>query len=52
MSAKETKEEANYRKGRPDYKCSLCTMFRDPHGCTTVKGIIDRRAVCDYFEPK
>lgn len=49
---KETKKEANYRDGRSDYKCKLCTMFRPPHGCSYVMGPISSAAVCDYFEPK
>ena len=52
---KATKEEANYRRGRDDYKCQLCTMFRGfgPLGtCTAVKGEVRANFVCDYFEPK
>ena len=56
--AKMSKEEANYRNGRADYKCKLCTMFRPlpsavgANTCTVVRGIIAAGAVCDYFEPK
>jgi hypothetical protein len=49
---KETKKDAGYREGRKDYKCALCTMFRPPHQCTTVKGWISPLDVCNYFEPK
>ena len=52
---KVSKAEAGYRKGREDYKCKLCTMFRGfgPLGtCTAVKGEINAGYVCDYFEPK
>ena len=49
--SKISKEEANYRQGREDYKCSLCTMYRS-HLCTKVAGHISPSKVCDYFDPK
>ena len=47
-----TKEEADYREGTEDEKCSLCTMFRPPSSCTYVKGSIRGKGLCDFFERK
>ena len=49
---KATKQEANYRNGHGEQLCQNCTMFVEPEGCTSVKGYIDRLALCDYFEKK
>ena len=58
QTSKVSKEEAGYRNGRDDYKCSLCTMFKYnmpmkyTGRCTVVEGSVSPRGVCDYFEPK
>ena len=49
---KATKHEADYRIGTPTNHCKLCTMFRPPHGCTSVLGKISPQGLCDYFERK
>ncbi len=62
---KASKEEANYRKGREDYECDLCSMWRgsgftksgfdtspEEGACTAVKGTIWSNKVCDYFDPE
>ncbi len=45
-----TKSEADYGRGTWHRKCSLCTMFRVPHSCTLVLGVIEPDDVCKYFE--
>ncbi len=32
--------------------CSQCTMFRAPHGCTSVEGSIAPQGHCSYYEAK
>lgn len=55
---KASKREANYRAGRGDRRCSNCTMFvppkreHDTGSCTSVRGDISPRDLCDYFERK
>ena len=49
---KATKKGADYRQGSDKKRCGNCTMFRPPHDCTAVKGIISKWAVCDYFKRK
>jgi len=49
---KVSKSEAHYRNGNPDKRCSLCTMFKPPDGCTKVIGAISPRGLCDYFNRK
>lgn len=49
MAEKASKAKAHYRDGSKSRHCGLCTMFRKPHGCTAVKGKIDRDKLCDYF---
>ena len=48
--AKDPKIVANYRRGTKAEHCGLCTMFRPPHGCTAVAGLIYAEDTCDYFE--
>jgi hypothetical protein len=50
MTGKKTKEETNYRTGRENHRCGICTMFRKPDGCTAVTGTIRPYATCDLFE--
>ena len=46
-----SKKEARYDPfGTREAHCSICTMFRDPHNCTAVRGEISRTAVCAYFQ--
>lgn len=49
---KSTKREAHYRRGSAKAKCQICTMFRPPHVCVSVKGEIEPWGLCDYFERK
>ena len=49
---KVSKAEANYRPGSDDTRCSLCTMFLPPDGCTSVEGGIRAEDLCDFFERK
>jgi hypothetical protein len=49
---KSSKAEADYRDGTPDEHCGRCTMFRPPHSCTAVDGVIHSYGVCDYFKDK
>jgi hypothetical protein len=51
--AKVTKGYAQYRdKPKGDAQCDRCTMFRAPHGCTTVRGRIQPYGWCKYFKRK
>jgi hypothetical protein len=47
-----SKQDADYRKGTPDERCGLCTMFMPPNGCSYVEGHIRPYDVCDFFERK
>jgi hypothetical protein len=54
---KQSKQAVNYRAGRPNRRCGLCTMFRrtlpaKPYGnaCTAVQGPIDEDDVCNIFK--
>lgn len=51
--SKSTKEEAHYRD-HPNGKehCLKCTMFRQPHTCTAVQGIISQNGWCKFYEAK
>jgi hypothetical protein len=40
----------NYRNGAGTHACGFCIMFREPQGCTEVKGAISGGAVCDLFK--
>ena len=47
------KDQVNYRKALDwSKRCGVCTMFREPNGCTLVRGIIDKHFTCDRFDPK
>jgi len=46
-----SKKEASYTKKAEDDFCGDCSMFRSG-ACTLVKGTINPRGSCDYFEPK
>lgn len=50
--SRSTKEEADYRDGNEYQCCRLCSMFRPPSSCTSVKGRIRPEGLCDYFEYK
>lgn len=47
---KALKSDVHYRKGKGERRCEYCTMFRPPHGCTAVVGIIDEDDVCDLYK--
>ncbi len=49
---KKTKASVHYRDGSRNKRCGLCTMFRSPHLCTAVQGMISPGKLCDLFEPK
>jgi hypothetical protein len=51
-TVKATKATAHYRLGTKSEHCSICTMFRSPASCTSVKGHIRAQDTCDYFELK
>jgi hypothetical protein len=47
---KASKTAANYRKGDLEHHCAICTMFRPPHDCLSVEGVIQPADLCDYFK--
>lgn len=47
---KSTKDEAHYRPGEGDDRCSNCTMFRPPTGCTATQTPVYPDMLCDHFE--
>lgn len=51
---KASKKEAAYKLPSPDptHHCGNCTMFRKPHGCTAVEGIIYFMGICKYYKEK
>lgn len=49
---KATKTQADYRGGNDQKHCAICTMFQPPHGCSSVRGQISPRGLCNYFEAK
>lgn len=49
---KSSKTEADYREGDEQEHCGRCSMFRPPHSCTAVDGMICWDDVCDYFKQK
>ncbi len=52
-SAKVSKEDAQYIKSSAlSDHCAICTMFRNPGSCTTVKGEISPSGWCKFFEEK
>jgi hypothetical protein len=52
MDEKISKAKANYREGTPKEHCSICTMWRGPHSCTAVSGVIYAADTCDLFEKR
>jgi hypothetical protein len=48
------KSTAHYRMAaNPDKRrCAVCTMFRAPSSCTSVRGEISPNADCDFFKHK
>ena len=54
QTEKDTKREARYVDRYPveEDRCRHCTMFRPPHGCTSVQGTISQDGHCKYFEAK
>jgi hypothetical protein len=53
-SEKISKEDADYRRPPPtsSRRCGRCNMFVKPSGCTLVKGTIDAKMTCKFWEPK
>lgn len=49
---KSSKASVHYRAGEGTKRCANCTMFRPPHGCTSVAGIIRPSGLCDLFKKK
>src|SRR5581483_11872950 len=49
---KVAKAKVHYRVGSKDRHCSICTMWKPPHGCSAVKGTIAPKGVCDLYKPK
>lgn len=48
-----SKESVNYRAADSAARsCGTCVMFKEPHGCTLVKGTIFKDDVCDEWEAK
>lgn len=48
---KKTKAATNYRPATSK-NCGQCTYMNDDGSCDKVKGIVDRRHVCDLFKKK
>jgi hypothetical protein len=47
------KSSVNYRPATVSGKsCGTCSMFRSPHACTLVKGVIQPADTCDEWEAK
>lgn len=51
-SAKLSKPEVHYRPSIGARNCGNCAMFRGPHGCSLVKGVVDADDTCDRFSAK
>ena len=48
-----TKAMAHYRKAtHPGENCGACTHMLPDGRCEVVAGLVDRRMVCDYFNPR
>jgi hypothetical protein len=48
---KMTKADAGYHDCADSGRiCAVCDMFKEPNGCTLVRGDISRTASCDHFE--
>ena len=48
--AKISKSEAGYKHAAGVKQCKSCNMFRRPHSCTLVVGVIRPDDTCRYFE--
>ncbi len=44
-----TKENAEYKKGKPFHRCGLCEYYR-AHKCDLVAGYVEPMMGCKYFE--
>jgi hypothetical protein len=45
--------EVHYRPAEvPGVRCGTCVMFRPPHACTLVQGVIYEDGVCDRWSPR
>jgi hypothetical protein len=52
-SATLSKTQVHYRDATDTgRRCGTCSMFRDPHACTLVKGLIQPDGVCDRWDAK
>lgn len=49
-AAKLSKVEVNYRPGKANKRCGLCSMYRPNNSCAAVEGHINPLALCDIFE--
>lgn len=48
-----TKLAADYSDhSRSASKCSTCSMFRAPNGCTKVEGVINPNGICKFYSAK
>jgi hypothetical protein len=47
---KKSHEAVNYRTGREDHRCGICTMYKGPDDCTAVVKPIRPYATCDLFK--
>lgn len=48
---KSTKAEAKYQDTpKNGQRCDHCTMWRPPHGCSAVKGVIAENGWCSYYK--
>lgn len=50
-SEKMSKEEAEYKQGKPFHHCGKCTYYSDSH-CRVVRGYISPSMGCRYFQEK
>lgn len=51
--AKSSKKESAYQNmPKNNKKCTQCTMWRPPQGCTAVAGNISPDGWCKYFKSK
>ena len=48
--AKESKEEAGYRRKSGNIDCGDCVHMNTDGTCQIVKGQVDAQHVCDYWE--
>lgn len=47
---KKSHKEVDYRTGREDHRCGICTMYRGVDDCTAVVPPIRPYATCDLFK--